>query len=351
MGACPLLQGTGICYRLLDEGQDRQLGPAQEPYGNMAHTHPRVDIEKPVTQLEQPARETRAVSRRDTQRTDEREADLPSMRVAGKDQSCGRALRQLLKRFGSMGQHQRERGVGDPLEAGIQIGVPKVRVVSADKPHTIAMSTQHDILICEDSNTRLRLEVLVPRRNALSCRKSPMVPVPGYDNHRHYSNGPQLAQECKACRCLLCAIDQVTCNDDKRGMLFPDDVDCHAVSPRNVVEVQVRQLHDLHAVEAGRQPWRRDRQPSNIQLKRLPQETFNRCGTCDNSKDGRSCLERCLSAHDLSSSREDIPKQCLPSPQESIWTSDLTSPREHSDCPDNAKKAPGNPAPCVTCCS
>ena len=112
------------------------------------------------------------------------------------------------------------------------------------------MSTQHDILICEDSNARLRLEALIPRRNAPFCRKSPMVPVPRYDNYRHSSSGPQLAQECEACHCLFWPIDQVTRDDDKMRTFPVDNVDCCAISPRNVVEVQVRQLHDLQAVEA-----------------------------------------------------------------------------------------------------
>jgi hypothetical protein len=238
----------------------------------MAHTHPGVDIEERVAQLEQPARETRAVSRRNMYGTDEWKTDLASMRVTGKDQSCGRTLCQLLERLGSMRKHQRERCVGDSFEAGIQIGMPKVRVVSTNKPHAVAMSMQRDTLVCKHSNIRLRLDALVPCRNALFCRKSPMVPVPRYDNHRHSSGGPQLAQECEACRCLLRVIDQVTRDDDKMGTFPANDVDCGAVSPRNVVEVKVRQLCDLQAVEACRQPRRRDHQPSNIQLKRLPQK-------------------------------------------------------------------------------
>jgi hypothetical protein len=113
------------------------------------------------------------------------------------------------------------------------------------------MSTQYDILIYEYSNVRLRLEALVPRRNAPFCRKSPMVPVPGHDHHRHSSDGPQLAQECDACRCLLWAIDQITCDDDKMWTFPADNINCCAISPRNVVEVQVRQLRDLQTVEAG----------------------------------------------------------------------------------------------------
>src|SRR5664280_1505405 len=236
----PLLHGLCHCHRFL-EGQYRQLGPAQETYGKMAHTHPGVDVEERIAQLEQPSRETYAVPRRDTHGTDKWETDLPSMGVAGKDQPCGRTLRQLLERLGSMCQHQRECGVGDSFEARIQIGMPKVRVVSTDKPYAVAASTQDHILIHKNSNARLRLEALVPCRNALPGRKSAMVPVSRHDNYGRAGGGTQLAQECDACRCLLCAIDQVARDDNKRGMFSPDGVDCHAVSPRNAVEVQVRQ--------------------------------------------------------------------------------------------------------------
>jgi hypothetical protein len=243
------------------------------------------------------------------------EADLPSMGVAGKDQPCGRALCQLLERLGSMCQYQRECGVGDSFEARIQIGMPKVRVVSTDKPYAVAASTQDHILIHKNSNARLRLEALVPCRNALPGRKSAMVPVSRHDNYGRAGGGTQLSQEREALRRLVCAIDQVARDDDKRGMFSPDGVDCHAVSPRNAVEVQVRQLYDLHAVETRRQRRRRDPQPSDIQLKRLTQEALKRCGTREGANNNRSCPKYSLSSHGLSSSREDIPTHCLPSPQ------------------------------------
>ena len=68
----------------------------------MAHTHPGVDIEERIAQLEQPSRETCAVPRRDTHSTDKWETDLASMGVAGKHQPCSGTLRQLLERLGSM---------------------------------------------------------------------------------------------------------------------------------------------------------------------------------------------------------------------------------------------------------
>src|SRR5450756_1315772 len=108
----------------------------------MAHTHSSVDIKERIAQLEQPARETRAVSRRNMHSTDKWETNLTSMGVAGKHQPCGRALCQFLERLGSMCEYQRECGVGDSLETGIQIGMPKVRVVSTDKPYAVAASTQ-----------------------------------------------------------------------------------------------------------------------------------------------------------------------------------------------------------------
>src|SRR5664279_6661340 len=67
-------------------------------------------------------------------------------------------------------------------------------------------------------------------------------------------------------------------------MFSPDDVDRHTVSPRNAVEVQVRQLHDLHAVEAGRQTRRRDADPFDVQLERLQEKPFREGGT-------RECTE------------------------------------------------------------
>src|ERR1035437_7837612 len=179
--------------------------------------------------------------------TDKWETDLASMGVAGKHQPCGRALCQpldrpggrvqnqpcrralcqLLERLGSMCEYQRECGVGDSFEARIQIDMPKVRVVSTDKPYVIAASTQDHILIHKNSNARLRLEALVTCRNALPGRKSAMVPVSRHDNYGRVGGGTQLSQEREARRRLVCAIDQVARDDDKRGMFPPDDVDCH----------------------------------------------------------------------------------------------------------------------------